>query len=709
MWAAEPKAPKRGYRLRYAGRKGAVSGVFYALVVAWLLTGAAPYSAAQSFGPLIDLNETVVLAPRDPFSPPNPWPPVCADLARAEQEKFDCNGSSPAVVASSVTHVEFPPLRDPYLAEGQSAPFCSDLPTAEREKFTFPVVCPETGSLVPSTTPLIVEATPTPTASYDETVDELFVSFLTKGGRKLADQIRARAEAGDSAAAASYGTSLFSGRSVPRDPGAALTWLGKAAAAGNIAAQRWIGLAHLKGRVPRPDFGIARESLETAAEQGDLLARYYLGYMVEHGLRGPSDLGEAARHYGQAASGGMPYAQMRLGQMLLSGKGVGRDVVRATELFRVAAESGYRSAQTAYAHQLFRGDGALQSYREALKWYERAAGAGDPVAKNMLGYIMVNGLAGEENLELAGSLFLSAAAQGDATAQYNLGLMLRDGSTPFQPNPVLAHALFNLATSKGQTDGEEARRNLESKMSPEQVLKAQHAASRWRSSWSIGDMNLRSTGTGFFVNLAGGLITNQHVVDDCDVLGVRLGENVVLAERIFAVEEVDLALIQLLDEVGPPRDHGVALLSGSDQYFIGEEVTIFGFPLTGFLDKDGVLTIGTLNALAGFREKPDQRFLQVSAQVQSGNSGSAVLDEKGSVIGVVWGGLNEEKITNQNVNFAAKHGVLRSLLDKYGVKYYLSDQERKAGLTRQQRYQIARQMTRQIHCYQYDTDKLLGD
>jgi len=293
--------------------------------------------------------------------------------------------------------------------------------------------------------------------------------------------------------------------------------------------------------------------------------------------------------------------------------------------------------------------------------------------------------------------------RGDASGQYNLAMLLQNGK---ENSRINAHALFNLAAVQGHGASPRARQALERRMSQESVLKAQSRASRWRDTWTVEELKHTSSGTGFVINFGGGVVTNHHVVDGCDRLGVRLGEEVVPAELVFASADVDLALVQMSPPSKGKRSFGIGRLAGWDEYFVGEEVTIYGFPLTQFLDKGGVLTVGTLNALSGWRGQNDGRFLQISAPVQSGNSGSAVVDEKGAIIGVVWGGLNEKKITNQNVNFAAKHTVLRELLNRYGITYYETEANDDVNLSRKQRYAVAKNMTRQIICYAFDMNKL---
>lgn len=82
-----------------------------------------------------------------------------------------------------------------------------------------------------------------------------------------------------------------------------------------------------------------------------------------------------------------------------------------------------------------------------------------------------------------------------------------------------------------------------------------------------------------------------------------------------------------------------------------------------------------MTALAGMGD--DVRFIQVSAPVQSGNSGGPLLDQSGNLVGVVTAKLNALKVAMragdlpQNVNFAVKAAILSAFLDANRVAYTL--------------------------------------
>jgi S1-C subfamily serine protease len=118
------------------------------------------------------------------------------------------------------------------------------------------------------------------------------------------------------------------------------------------------------------------------------------------------------------------------------------------------------------------------------------------------------------------------------------------------------------------------------------------------------------------------------------------------------------------------------LFPEEDRIRPGDDIVVFGFPLPGALATSGNLTRGSISASAGVRD--DVRYLQITAPVQSGNSGGPLLDMQGRVVGVVSYKLNALavlKVTKdipQNINFAIKEQILRLFLTAHGIKFSIA-------------------------------------
>lgn len=174
------------------------------------------------------------------------------------------------------------------------------------------------------------------------------------------------------------------------------------------------------------------------------------------------------------------------------------------------------------------------------------------------------------------------------------------------------------------------------------------------------------SGSGFVV-AAHTVLTNAHVVANCRALKVND-----LEAFLLRVDETnDLAILHVEGLSAP----ALQFRPGKDLQ-AGEPIVALGFPLPEVLSSDAKVTTGSISATSG--PANDIRLIQISAPVQPGNSGGPLLDEGGSVVGVVSSKLDALFIASiigdipQNVNFAIKSGIARLFLDAAGVTYSMS-------------------------------------
>jgi len=181
------------------------------------------------------------------------------------------------------------------------------------------------------------------------------------------------------------------------------------------------------------------------------------------------------------------------------------------------------------------------------------------------------------------------------------------------------------------------------------------------------------TGSGFAVALDA-ILTNQHVVDGCNRILVRTPDGRFLGATPPARvdRQLDLALLRVPGLALPPL-----VFRERPAVRRGEGVVVYGFPLSGLLSSDPKLTRGEVNGLNGLRDDPTR--LQISAEVQPGNSGGPMLDMQGHVIGVVVAKLNAQAVARQtgdiaqNVNFAIKGSAAVGFLRALGVAPTLAE------------------------------------
>lgn len=205
-----------------------------------------------------------------------------------------------------------------------------------------------------------------------------------------------------------------------------------------------------------------------------------------------------------------------------------------------------------------------------------------------------------------------------------------------------------------------------------------------------------SSGTGFFVSREGHVLTNYHVVKGCSAYKVnRVGDLAEPAQLLAGDEKNDLALLK--SSLVPAFVPGL-----KGRVRVGENISVYGFPLSGLLATTGNFTVGNVTAVAGVAD--DTRMLQISAPVQPGNSGGPLIDNTGNIVGVIVSKLNVLNVAKytggdlpQNVNFAIKSSIAQNFLDTNSITWVASTDGGKP-LDAADVAERARQYTVRIQC-----------
>jgi serine protease Do len=167
-----------------------------------------------------------------------------------------------------------------------------------------------------------------------------------------------------------------------------------------------------------------------------------------------------------------------------------------------------------------------------------------------------------------------------------------------------------------------------------------------------------NTGTAFYINKSGQMITAAHVLRDCLVLEAQKDGAVLPLTLKASSNLLDLAVV----DSGKPTDRALPLRIGQT-ITLGEGVTNVGYPLQGLLADSPNLTRGNVSARAGM--KGSVGLFQFSAPIQPGSSGGPVVSDGGELLGVTVSSLNaaaliKDGLLPQNVNFAleAKYAAM---------------------------------------------------
>ncbi|WP_187830342.1 DegQ family serine endoprotease [Siccirubricoccus phaeus] len=135
-------------------------------------------------------------------------------------------------------------------------------------------------------------------------------------------------------------------------------------------------------------------------------------------------------------------------------------------------------------------------------------------------------------------------------------------------------------------------------------------------------------GSGFIVDPAGFIVTNNHVVGEADTVKVELADGRELPARVVGTDpKTDLALIKV--EAGSPLQ--AVAFGDSDKLRVGEWVLAMGNPF----GLGGSVTAGIVSARGRqIGAGPYDDFIQTDASINPGNSGGPLFNAAGEVVGV---------------------------------------------------------------------------
>jgi S1-C subfamily serine protease len=238
--------------------------------------------------------------------------------------------------------------------------------------------------------------------------------------------------------------------------------------------------------------------------------------------------------------------------------------------------------------------------------------------------------------QLGGTSIGDASQQSTAGLHYRLDAAAYSGapsnSTPLPSSPTPPKEQAQQGPSDGAADAAADKSS---------IARTPEAPPTTRA-----DLKPVSSGTGFYVDRAGDVLTAWHVVEGCAQVALVDGSGTYPIVLVAHDERDDLALLR----GGHPTASSAVFRSTPAEF--GESAYIIGFPLLGTLRSVNI-TSGIVSSLAGY--KGYDGWLQTSAAAQPGNSGGPMPDEGGMVIGVIVSKL--ESLDAENISWAVKNEV----------------------------------------------------
>jgi serine protease Do len=179
----------------------------------------------------------------------------------------------------------------------------------------------------------------------------------------------------------------------------------------------------------------------------------------------------------------------------------------------------------------------------------------------------------------------------------------------------------------------------------------------------FGQQQQQSTGSGIIFDQSGLIVTNQHVVSRAAEIFVVLFDNVQVPATLVGEDaRTDLAVLRI-DVASLPATHRplpVAEFGDSDKLVVGELAVAIGNPLG--LEFQRTVTAGIISAVERTLTMDDVTFrvVQTDAAINSGNSGGALANARGQIIGI-----NQAKIAAggvEGMGFAIPINVARPII-----------------------------------------------
>lgn len=136
------------------------------------------------------------------------------------------------------------------------------------------------------------------------------------------------------------------------------------------------------------------------------------------------------------------------------------------------------------------------------------------------------------------------------------------------------------------------------------------------------------TGSGVIITQDGYIVTNNHVVADANELEVTLNNNKTYKAKLVGTDsKMDIALLKVDTKEKLPY----AVFGNSDDIKVGEWVLAVGNPY----NLTSTVTAGIVSAKARNLSKDGiQSFIQTDAAVNPGNSGGALVNTRGELVGI---------------------------------------------------------------------------
>jgi len=171
-------------------------------------------------------------------------------------------------------------------------------------------------------------------------------------------------------------------------------------------------------------------------------------------------------------------------------------------------------------------------------------------------------------------------------------------------------------------------------------------------------------GSGVIVTTDGFILTNNHVVEGADELKITLSDDRDFVAKVIGSDpKTDIAVLKI-----DAKDLPTVTLADSDRVRVGDVVFAVGNPLgvgqtvtMGIVSAKGRSRLGLLEKVSGYED-----FIQTDAAINMGNSGGALVDARGRLVGINSAILSPSR-GNIGIGFAIPVNLARFIMDSLSV------------------------------------------
>ena len=165
----------------------------------------------------------------------------------------------------------------------------------------------------------------------------------------------------------------------------------------------------------------------------------------------------------------------------------------------------------------------------------------------------------------------------------------------------------------------------------------------------------RSLGSGVIVDESGHIVTNHHVIANADSVRVQLADGRIADARVVGRDpDTDLAVLKI--DLAPLP---VAVLGRSDELKVGDVVLAIGNPVGLSQTVTHGIVSATSRQQLGIAALED--FIQTDAPINFGNSGGALVDSSGAVVGINTA-IVAKNLGVEGIGFAIPVNMVRGVL-----------------------------------------------